>query len=94
MSKLNSWFLSDPEFMHYGVSDDTTPGCGIYNGSGWGEGSGNGYGNSFGFCYSSHPNDCDFSNGVSFGYGTGEGCGYKNGLVDIPFNYFRGFLDE
>ena len=85
MSKLCNWFINN----EYGNNEEL-----FNNGKGCGFGFGSGYGNSFGFCYGSHPNDCDFSNGVSFGYGTGEGCGYKNGLVDIPFNHFRGFLDE
>ena len=83
MSRLCNWFINN----EFGYNEEL-----INNGDGGGSGSG--YGNSFGFCYTSHPNDCDFSNGVSFGYGTGDGCGYKNGLVYILFSHFRGFLDE
>lgn len=84
MSKLCNWFLSNPEFMHYDVSDDTTSGCGNYNGSGCGEGSGDGSGKIIGYIeFHLHNFDddphCGIRNGSGVGYRLGDCCGRSNG---------------
>lgn len=88
MSRLCNWFINNEiGGDEFGYNEEL-----INNGDGGGSGSG--YGNSIGFCYASHPNDLDYYNGISCGYGIADGHGYKNGLIDIPYKRFRGFLDE
>lgn len=88
MSRLCNWFLSDPEFIHYDVSDDTASSCGVYNGSGYGKGSGNGSGDTNGkiigygeihlhnFDVDPH---CGIRGGSGVGYGFGDCRGHSNG---------------
>lgn len=87
MSRLCNWFINN----EFGDSEEL-----FSNDDGHcsGSGSGSGCGNSFGFCYTTHPNDLDYYNGISCGYGVADGRGYKDGLVGIPFKVFRGFSDE